>query len=230
MPKSKKPAKPAPGSWVAISDIHGSILQFRKFVRWVKGSGANVVICGDMIDRAKVPGDDVKVLRAIKAMCESPEEYGLESCTALIGNHELLLLNTLDGYGAADWVRNGGDYENLNKLAKFEGWLRGLPYYVIEDGVLFSHAGTFPGHHPKEYMDTEYLKEQFVWNRGSFLKKGPCFKEWDPSLRLAVYGHTPQGSEPYFIPDGVCIDTGCFFTGTLTAYNVSADEFVRFEV
>ena len=230
MPKSKKPAKPAPGHIVCLSDIHGSILQFRKFVRWVKGSGAKLILLGDYVDRGKNSGDCEKVLKLVKALQETPEKYGIESCVPILGNHEILALGAFEGNPAAmrDWVMNGGDIANIYKLRKFEPWLRGLPYYVIEDGVLFSHAGTFPSHHPEEYMGSESLKEAFVWNRGSFLKKGPCFKEWDSSLRLAVMGHTPQGSEPYFGPDFVCIDTGCFFTGVLTAYDVTADRFVRF--
>ena len=230
MPKSKQPAKPAPGHIVCLSDIHGSILQFRKFVRWVKGSGAKLILLGDYVDRGKNSGDCEKVLKLVKALQETPEKYGIESCVPILGNHEILALGAFEGNSAAmrDWVMNGGDIANIDKLRKFEPWLRGLPYYVIEDGVLFSHAGTFPGHHPEEYMGTEYLREQFVWNRGSMLKKGPCFGDWDPTLKLAVMGHTPQGSEPYFGPDFVCIDTGCFFTGVLTAYDVTADRFVRF--
>lgn len=225
-----KPAKPSPGDVIAISDVHGQIDLLRKAVSWIKGSGAELIVMGDMIDRAKQPGDDVKVLRLVKAMCETPEKYGIAGCTALIGNHEMMLLNTVDGYGATDWVRNGGDYENLDKLAKFAPWLRSLPYFTTRNEVFFSHAGCYPGIDPQEYMASHSLREQFVWNRGAFLKKGPCFKEWDPRLKLAVFGHTPRSSKPYAVPDGLCIDTCAYQTGRLTAFNATTDQYFQFAV
>ena len=224
----KQPPKPAPGDVVCCSDVHGQIGAFRKLVSWVKGSGAELLILGDLIDRAKQPGDDLKVLRLAKAMCETPEKYGIANCTALLGNHEHMLLNTVDGYGAADWVRNGGDYRNLDKLAKFAPWLRSLPYYTERGDTFFSHAGCFPGIDPAEYMVSESLREEFVWNRGSFLKKGPQFEKWAPHLTQAVFGHTPRGSQPYEVKDALCIDTACFHTGKLTAFNVTVDEWYQF--
>ena len=223
-----KPPKPNPSDVIAISDVHGQIGALRKFVSWVKGSGAEIICCGDMIDRAKQPGDDLKVLRLFKDMNENPEKYGIKGCVCLIGNHELLLLNTVDGYGSMDWVRNGGDYENLPKLAKYAPWLRSLPCYTERGDTFFSHSGCFPGIHPEEYMASEGLREEFVWNRGSFLKKGPQFEKWAPHLSQAVFGHTPRGSQPYEVKDAICIDTACFHTGKLTAFNVTVDEWYQF--
>ena len=225
---SKNP-KPSPGDVVAISDVHGQIGALRKFVNWVKGSGAEIVSCGDMCDRAKQPGDDLKVLRLFKNMNENPEKYGIKGCVCLTGNHELLLLSAIEGYGATDWIRNGGDCSNLDKLAKFAPWLSTLPYYTERGETFFSHAGCFPGIHPEKYMASETLKEEFVWNRGSFLKEGPQFKKWAPHLKKAVFGHTPRGPEPWETKDGLCIDTACFHFGTLTAYNATQDTFVSFK-
>lgn len=224
----KQPPKPAPGDVIAISDIHGQIGALRKFVAWVKNSGAKVFILGDMIDRAKQPGDDLKVLRLVKALCEDPKKYGILNCTSLIGNHEMMLLNAVDGYGMGDWVYNGGDVANFDKLAKFAPWIRSLPYYATSGETFFSHAGCFPGIDPGEYMASHELREEFVWNRGSFLKKGPQFEKWAPHLKQAVFGHTPRGSQPYEVKDALCIDTACFLTGKLTAFNVTQDEWYQF--
>jgi hypothetical protein len=49
-----------------------------------------------------------------------------------------------------------------------------------------------------------------------------------------VFGHTPKigvgEGKPYTIPDGICVDTGAYFTGVLTAYNVTQDLFHEFTV
>jgi len=216
------------GDVLAVSDIHGCYDQYVLFLDWVKGSGARVVICGDLVDRGS---NDLGVLERTYDLMQDPESWGLESFTAITGNHEILLLNALDGYGMMDWVRNGGDYANLNALEEHADWIRQLPYYVTVGDTLFSHAGVFPSSDPQLHMNSFHLREEFVWNRGHFLDVGPKFEEWSPTLRKVVFGHTPRkDAQPWRIPSGVCIDSGCFFSGTLTAYNSTQDSFKQFSI
>jgi hypothetical protein len=218
-----------PGDVLAVSDIHGCYEQYSAFLNWAKGSGARVLVCGDMIDRGP---NDLGVLERTYDLLQDPESWGLGSFTALLGNHEILFLNAIEGYGWDDWVRNGGDWENVNKLKSHAEWIRELPYYSIIGDTLFSHSGVFPGRDPQEHMVSSTLREQFVWNRGSFLRDGPRFEGWSPMLRKAVFGHTPKFEEgegqPYRVPDAVCVDSGCFFSGNLTAYNSTQDTFKLF--
>jgi serine/threonine protein phosphatase 1 len=217
-----------PDSTIALGDVHAQYDLFVQFLDWVKGSNARIVLLGDLCDRAKNPGDDLRVLNRVRDLIQDPDQWGLASFTSVFGNHEKLLVDAADGYGWSDWVRNGGDYKNLESLKEHVEWIRELPYYVTVGSTLFSHAGTFFGEDPEASMHNDMAREDFVWNRGSFLKKGPGFDKWSKTLKKCVFGHTPKGAEPYAIPNGVCIDTGAFHTGVLTAYNVSNDTFWKF--
>jgi len=214
-----------PGDVIAVGDIHGRFDLFHQFLLHVKGTGARVILLGDMIDRGP---DDLGVLNAARNLCKDPEAWGLEGFTALIGNHEWMLLNALDGYGYRDWVHNGGNRDIFEELAGFEHWIRKLPYFVTVDETLFAHAGLFPGENPELSLTTFTRREQFLWNRGQFLEVGPQFEKWNPTLKEVVFGHTPRGPVPYSIPNGICIDTGAFQTGFLTAYNATRKAIFQF--
>jgi len=216
-----------PGDVIAVGDIHGCFDQFQGFLNHVKGTGAQVILLGDLIDRGP---DDLGVLNAARNLCENPEVWGLESFAVIRGNHEQMFLNALDGYGYDDWVKNGGNESIWKELAAFADWLRALPYFVTVGETLFAHAGAFPGKDPQQFLVTEYLREMFLWNRGPFLEVGPQFELWNPNLKKIVFGHTPRGPLPYTVPNGICIDTGVFFTGLLTAYNATRETFFQIGV
>jgi hypothetical protein len=217
-----------PDSTIALGDVHAQYDLFVQFLDWVKGSDARIVLLGDLCDRAKTPGDDLRVLERVRDLMQDPEQWGLASFTSVLGNHEAMLVNAADGYGWRDWVRNGGDWENFESLKEHVEWIRELPYYVTVNDTLFSHAGAFYGEDPGMSMRSNANREDFVWNRGSFLRKGPGFEQWSKTLKKCVFGHTPRGPEPYEVPDGVCIDTGAYHTGTLTAYNATVRTFWKF--
>lgn len=217
-----------PGDVIAVSDIHGCYDQYARFLDWVRDSGACVIICGDLVDRGP---DDLGVLERTYDLMQDPDSWGLGSFTAITGNHEILLLNAIDGYGMSDWVRNGGDYKRLDQLEEHAHWIRKLPYYVTVGDTLYSHCGVIPGQDPQLSMDSFYLREEFVWNRGSFLRVGPQFEKWSRALRKVVFGHTPQkDAQPWEVPNGICIDSGCYFSGILTAYNATQDTFNQFSI
>lgn len=216
-----------PGDVIAVGDIHATAEPYLMFLDWVRDSGAHVILLGDLIDRG---GDDLVVLELTRSLLEDPTRNGLETFTVIRGNHEQMFLNALDEPNAwADWVHNGGNYQELEKLQKHAGWLRELPYYVVVGDTLFTHAGCPPGKDPQTMMGTHYLREQFVWMRKPFLEQGPQFEKWNPNLKKVVFGHTPQSALPYRIPDGICIDTAAFMTGILTAYNATQDTFFQIE-
>lgn len=213
-------------STIAVGDIHGCYDQFAQFLDWVRGSNARVILLGDLIDRGP---NDLAVLERVRDLLQDPDSWGLESFVAIRGNHEQMFLDALDGY-MGDWAFNGGDYRNLDKLEVHADWIRALPYYVVVGDTLFSHAGCYPGRDPADYMGSFHLREQFVWLREPFLSRGPKLDAWSSTLKKVVFGHTPQGPLPYRIPEGVCIDTGCFRTGVLTAYNATCNTFNQFEL
>jgi serine/threonine protein phosphatase 1 len=217
-----------PDSTISLGDVHGQIELLEQFVNWVRGSDARVIFLGDLCDRAKNPGDDLRVLELVRHMCESPEDFGLASCVSLRGNHEQLLLYALYGYGYSDWVRNGGDYENLENFREYEPWLRSLPLFVTVNDTLFSHTGGFHGVDPAIFLDTEDAREQLVWAREA-PSKGSGLAKWSKTLKRSVFGHTPKSAMPYVAGDAICIDTGCYHFGTLTTYNSRYNTFMSFE-
>lgn len=214
-------------SVIAVGDIHGCYQQYYEFLDWVKGSGARVILLGDMIDRGP---DDLAVLERTRDLLLDPESWGLESFVALRGNHEQMFLNAHEGCGWEDWVANGGDWINFERLRPHAEWIQELPYYVTVGDTLFSHAGCYPGENPEKFMKSHFLREQFLWIREPFLSRGPEFEKWNPDLKKVVFGHTPASSLPYRIPNGVCIDTMAFRSGTLTAYNATYDTFNQFDI
>jgi serine/threonine protein phosphatase 1 len=211
---------------LACGDIHGMSHLYFQFLDWVRDSGARVVLLGDLIDRGP---DDFTVLNRTRDLMQDPESWGLQSFTVTRGNHEQMFLNAIDGYDMECWIRNGGDYENLHLLIEHEDWIRQLPYYVTVGDIMFSHAGCYPGEDPALSMNSHIRREEFIWMRQPFLSEGPQFEKWNPNLKKIVFGHTPRGPLPYRIPNGICIDTGAFQTGTLTAYNATQDTFCQFE-
>ena len=217
-----------PDSVIACGDVHGQYCQLTQFVDWVKGSGARIVMLGDLIDRAKNPGDDLKVLELVRQMCESPEDFGLASCTSLLGNHEILFLNALDGHGYRDWISNGGSSADMDDMEEYVTWLRSLPYYVTVGDTLFTHSGGVYGKDPADFMNSCTNREGFVWSRIAPMR-GAGLSKWSQTLKRSVFGHTPQSVMPYYAGDSICIDTGAYVTGTLTAYNSRYNTFMSFE-
>lgn len=219
-----------PGDVCVLGDIHGCYDLYELFLDHVKYSGAIVIILGDMIDRSKVPGDDMRVLNKTRDLLFDPESWGLQAFYALRGNHEKLFLDSVDGYGVGLWAENGGDYQNLDNLAYHEDWISQLPIYMTVGETMFVHAGVEVGINPAETLAAKGA-EYLVWIRNPFLTHGPRFYAWTDNLKKIVFGHTPmQAPMPYRIPHGVCIDSGAYYTGVLTSYNISRDTFWQYEV
>jgi serine/threonine protein phosphatase 1 len=221
-----------PGDVLAVGDIHGRYDLLEKFVSRVRGTLAVVVFLGDIIDRG---GEDAAVVNKIRHMTESPEDYGLDLVMCLMGNHEKLFVDAVQGpsENLFLWLQNGGNFEQFGELQEHTSWFDELPIYVTIGDTLFVHAGIVPGRDPYELVEKGKV-DQLVWIREPFLSLGPRFEEWNPELKRVVFGHTPKfdigEGLPYTIPDGVCIDSGAYFTDVLTAYNTTQDTFYQFTV
>ena len=215
------------GDVVAVGDIHGRFDLYELFLDHVKDSGAIVILLGDLIDRGP---NDMAVLNRTKDLLQDPESWGLQSFYALRGNHERMFMDAVDGYGVGLWAQNGGDYQNLDNLAYHEDWISQLPIYMTVGETMFVHAGIYSGHNPAKAI-ADRRADELVWMRNPFITYGPEFYAWSDNLKQIVFGHTPlQAPEPYRIPQGICIDSGAYFTGVLTSYNVTRDSFTQFSI
>jgi serine/threonine protein phosphatase 1 len=218
-----------PGDVIAVGDIHARYDLLEKLIERVRGSLAVVIFLGDILDRG---GEDIAVVSKIRHMEENPDDYGLSNVFCLMGNHEKMFVDAVNGPGAEFmlWVQNGGNFEQFGELQEHLDWFEQLPIYMTVGDTLFIHAGIVPGRDPYELVDKGHV-DKLVWMREPFLSMGPQFEKWNPELKQVVFGHTPKfdvgEGEPYTIPDGICVDTGAYFTGVLTGYNVTQETFLK---
>ena len=219
-----------PGDVIAVGDIHACYPLLEQFLEFVEGTLATVILLGDLIDRG---GDDMKVLRTVEHLLNAPMDFGVSNAFCLMGNHEAMFVDAMTGSGAdyVLWLQNGGNFEDFSEMQDHLEWLAELPVYMTVDDTMFIHAGIVPGRDPYELVDAGKV-DRLLWMREPFLSMGPQFEKWNPELEKIVFGHTPKTGvgegKPYTIPDGICIDSGAFFTGVLTAYNASQDTFYQF--
>ena len=215
-----------PGDVIAVGDIHGRFDLLEKFLATVKDSGATVIFLGDLIDRAIEPGDDLNVLKTVSTLTQDPESWGLQSVYALRGNHEQMFLNTVKvggwrGSNLSLWLQNGGNSDSMSSMREYVSWLLELPLYMTVGDTMFAHAGVYPGENPAVSI-AEGRSEELIWMRQPFLSEGPEFENWTDKLNTIVFGHSPlKAPNPYGIPQGICIDSGAYFTGILTSYNAT---------
>ena len=193
-----------------ISDIHGDLEKFEKILDAIRFSEDDVLyIIGDAIDRGP---HGVDVLRKI---------MNTENMVMILGNHERMLLDTLDMKyvtGAKRlWMLNGGEptmQELVNFCAASERheimkFLRNLPDHMdIEvNGQAFHLVHGFPS---KDNLKTT-LKTR-LWGRPRYVGQD-VYEE-----KTVIVGHTPtcyltnDYCEPFRIVCGnrlIGIDCGC---------------------
>jgi serine/threonine protein phosphatase 1 len=153
----------------------------------------------------------------------------------LAGNHEVAMLNYLDGYLSRDsWLAVGGretlfsygvDPERLSSLYASSDevdrrirevipvdhidFLRSLPVLLCSEKFVFVHAGIRPG------IDLVAQDEQDLLNiRDEFFDAAHLLD------RFVVHGHTPVDI-PRLDGRRLDIDTGAFHTGRLTAVRIA---------
>ena len=210
----------------AVGDLHGCHELMCQALKGIAADAAKqkakhktVVFLGDYIDRGDSSAAILEDLSAWKAGRHPPRLADMQP-VFLKGNHEDLMLKALEsrtrGDALSDWLANGGrktlasyKAESASDLAisiprQHLEFLQSLKLHHVEGGYLFVHAGVRPGI-PLEEQDPHDL----VWIREQFLDSGA-----DHGY-CVVHGHTPC-NEPQDFGNRIGIDTGAFFSGTLT--------------
>ncbi len=223
----------------AVGDVHGRIDLLKAMLKRLavdileqEGDGRTprIIFLGDYVDRGDNSREVVETLMACKG--SDPEKR----MNFLIGNHEVALLNFLkDPVGKCDWLGYGGlqtlssygvslpathDGEELRRVAKnlrgamgsHIAFLLGFKRYIRSGDVVFAHAGIEPWVALEDQEDKALL-----WGRSSFIELGG-----QPGLRV-VHGHY-DAIEPVQTPARVCVDTGAYYSGKLTAIRLDAGE------
>lgn len=202
---------------LAIGDIHGCDVALSALLSSVSVSNEDtVVVLGDVVDRGPGTRNAIEQLLDLKTRCR---------LIVLLGNHEEMLLNALDGgEWGTNWLRYGGHAT----LDSYEGDPARIPArhlefldsgldYLERDHEIFIHANLEPGV-PLEDQTAEWLR----WTHLTGLEQP------HPSGKRIICGHTPQRSGlPLVLPGWVCIDTLAFGPGWLTCLDVQSNEFFQ---
>jgi len=203
------------GRVFAIGDVHGCADELRALIQQLPlRRDSLVVFLGDYIDRGP---DSRGVIDTVLEL----EEYCRVVC--LLGNHELMLREYLDGSDprrVARFIYNGGS-ATLASYADNDGvfvmseehrdFINRLQYHHIEGDHCFVHAG-LPA--PPEEIDISIHGEEMVW-----MRRRPSMPEPEYS-KIIVHGHSAV-NEPEIQPRRINIDTACVYGRRLTALDVN---------
>lgn len=214
-----------------IGDVHGCFDSLMKLLKKVKfdESDDRIIFVGDLIDRGS------KVYETVQFVIDLKEKMK-DDCIVIRGNHEQMMIDSLNDYESAScWMHNGSKY-TLDSI-KDKMSLEDLVKWVEDNTVLFHvdehfnvcHAGTYSDNIESEDADT------LTWDRSAF-ERGLY------DGKITIIGHTPLPDIPVlsFNRKGVAlkvdkwsllpakglidIDTGCVFGYKLTCMIIQENE------
>lgn len=196
---------------VAIGDVHGCASLLIQELEKHEGSGAELILLGDLIDRAPEADGDRHVLELVWQLQARPGLWGLAGVTVLRGNHEQMLIDALaedePGLATDGWEWNGGDTALLPFYRKHRTWFEALPRTVIRGDYLFVHAGVRPGVPLEQQKD-----DDLIWIRRPFLNRPHGLPY------TVVHGHSiTRDHRIERRADRINLDTGAFRSGVLSS-------------
>lgn len=213
----------------AMSDIHGCLKQFKALIKKIGLKPEDtLILMGDYIDRGEDSKGVLDYIVELKDYC---------NLITLLGNHDAMMRDVFlstnqkrRDWAANIWIQNGGlntlesyglGVDSINMQSdlpedlKNHLWLiRDMPLYHITDTHIFVHST------PKQDEPIEEHNEMdLIWRRPSTEDRNGAYKHM--SGKMVVSGHTAQNGAPLMLSDhNILIDTGCFFTGVLTAIEI----------
>ncbi|PZU07031.1 metallophosphoesterase family protein [Sphingomonas sp.] len=222
----------------AIGDIHGRADLLARLLDQIRADRAReaadgaptlTIFLGDYVDRGPQSREVIDLLLDFR------RDPAFE-CRFLLGNHEDTMLDYLEGrISGLGWSRHGGG-ETLKSYgvappredsrsawmarreafraavpATHRDFLQDLELMIAVGQTLFVHAGIRPG-----VAIDQQSKRDLLWIRREFLES----ERADPWL--VVHGHTPK-AEAYGAPGRLCLDSGGYISGRLTAAAFAGD-------
>ncbi|RCS25642.1 serine/threonine protein phosphatase [Phyllobacterium salinisoli] len=213
----------------AVGDVHGCYDQLMTLERIIVEDAGQlpgpklIVMLGDYVDRGPASAQVLEHLLA-----PPPQDFH-RFC--LMGNHEMAMLDYLDGHLPLErWLQMGAsstllsygmDVDHMRRVyrspqelddnirsaipERHKNFLRSLPILIDAGPFLFVHAGIRPGIRLDEQKD-----EDLLFIRRDFLDNAHLLDRW------VIHGHTPVEKAE---PDGrrINLDTGAFYSGKLSA-------------
>jgi serine/threonine protein phosphatase 1 len=198
---------------IAIGDIHGCAAALRALVKLIEPRpGDTLISLGDCVDRGPDSRQVIEELLALREKCR---------LVPLLGNHEEMMLNSIDGRPQPDdWWTCGGaatvaSYSPQHDVAAIPpehiAYIRTWGDCFETDTHFFVHASYEP-----ERPLAEQHWQTMRWQSLLFGIPGP-----HESGKIAVVGHTSlKDGEVLDLGHLICIDTYCWGGGWLTALDV----------
>jgi serine/threonine protein phosphatase 1 len=195
---------------IVIGDIHGCLDMIKRLIdriNWQPGND-RLIFLGDYIDRGENSKGVVDFILAL-SRCSS----GVE---CLIGNHEALFLDYLNGRDRRIFLSNGGWITVEGYLAEKSeeeealvppdhmSFYQSLKSFIELEDYYIVHAGFKPGVPVKdqELNDMIWIRDQFIYTEYDFGKR-------------VIFGHTPF-DEPFIMENKIGLDTGAVYGNRLT--------------
>lgn len=230
------------GRIFAVGDIHGCYLELQVLLNELRLTKEDtLILLGDYIDRGSDSKAVLDTIIELKEFC---------NVVALLGNHEAMMRDSfleadknLRDKHIARWYKNGGiatlDSYMFDHTALWESssisdlflpislenhlkLIQDMPTHHITDTHIFVHATPRPDQEIEEQTEKNLL-----WRR-----HGKVDKELDyvhQSGKTIISGHTAQedGIPLILSRSNIIIDSGCVWTGWLTAYNVNTGNYIQ---
>lgn len=209
----------ANGKTFIVGDIHGRLDMLKRLMGSIGWSPEEdrLIFLGDFIDRGSESKGVVECVMEISKLSERVE--------CLMGNHERILLDFMDGKDTKTFFLNGGlatlnSYraerqrhggflipdEHLSFFRSLELLIELEDYYVV-------HAGLRPGV-PIENQSPEDM----LWIRDSFILSNYNFG------KRVIFGHTPF-AQPLVMENKIGLDTGAVYGNRLTCLELPSLKF-----
>jgi serine/threonine protein phosphatase 1 len=206
-----------------IGDVHGCLGMLQRLlekIEWRPDSD-RLIFLGDYVDRGEDSRGVVEYVLQISSTAERVD--------CLMGNHERILLDFVEGRDASTFFLNGGTstlnsyrafqqgYENALIPEEHIRFLRSLKLWIELDDYYVVHAGLRPG---LELEDQS--QEDLLWIRDSFI-----FSNY-PFRKKIIFGHTPFSS-PLVMENKIGLDTGAVYGNKLTCLELPSLKFYSVE-
>lgn len=204
-----------------IGDIHGCSVPLQNLIDTIGNQPDTFIFLGDYIDRGPSSQDVVEIILDLKKT--HPRVI------TLLGNHEYMLLNYLEGLDDSIFLRAGGRQTLAsygldpamplkeiqagfprNHLAFFQD----LPLLWDDQYGIYVHAGLRPGLHL-----SRQTSDWCLWVRDEFIHSSHDFG------KPVVFGHTVF-PKPLIQKNKIGIDTGAVYGKTLTALLLPEKKFI----
>lgn len=202
---------------IAIGDIHGCAAALRAMVQAIALEPDDaLIVLGDCIDRGPDSRQVIDELLALRERCQ---------LVPLLGNHEEMMLNFIDGKQQPDnWLEVGGVATVRSYSAKSDPDDITPEHieYIRTWGDFFETSSHFFAH--ANYEPERRLAEQH-WQTMRWQSLVQCVPGPHLSGKTAVVGHTSlKDGEVLDLGHLWCIDTYCWGGGWLTALDTTTGQ------